>query len=164
MGIILSLLKGSMKNEKKGYKRTRKVVKMDDRFKFRVWSKDCSEYVEENSDWCHIDYNGNLDCGVVEDKDYDCGYSGYPEDDIIIEQCTGLKDKNGKLIYEGDIVKVEEGEWVMYSGRVVAVDYDYGLCGFTPFCEYDSDCGLYNYSDDCVVIGNVHENENLLED
>ena len=57
---------------------------MNDRFKFRVWDKEFKKYYPA-SDFC------------VEDLQ-DSG------DEIIVEQCTGLRDMNGKLVYEGDVV------------------------------------------------------------
>lgn len=71
-------------------------------------------------------------------------------------QCTGLKDKNGKLIFEGDIVTLKD-----YHGkRTVLVgagngSFYYGGDGF-------SDEFIYN-AQNVEVIGNIHDNPELLE-
>lgn len=70
-----------------------------------------------------------------------------------VGQYTGLTDKNGKKIFEGDIVE--------YScpGRksYITVAWDADDCGFTPFSDYD-----YIYTMDVIVIGNIYDNPELL--
>ena len=88
------------------------------------------------------------------------GHTEYLEfDDILnskryeVEQCTGLKDENGKLIYEGDIV--DDGE------QYTKIIFDKSC-----FC-YDSGNGYYDdlafYHTHCEIVGNIHENSELLE-
>ena len=70
---------------------------------------------------------------------------------IIQEQCTGLKDKNVKLIFEGDIVKHNK------SAVANPIEWDEAQTGFV--CE--AWCGSQFSSG--VIIGNIHENPELLE-
>jgi hypothetical protein len=71
---------------------------------------------------------------------------------FTIEQFTGLHDKNDKEIYEGDIVVTDYGTGpVEYSGAGFSVDCD-------SISEY------WETSQSIEVIGNIHENPELLND
>jgi uncharacterized phage protein (TIGR01671 family) len=70
--------------------------------------------------------------------------------DYEIMQYTGLKDKNGKEIYEGDIVK---DKWDTKAVR-------YGGCGYSPFTYYG---GGEMANTECEVIGNIFENPDLIK-
>ena len=66
---------------------------------------------------------------------------------------TGLKDKNGKKIFEGDIVKSKYG---VFKSKV---EWNDSFCGFFPFCNNDT--GIF--ADECEVIGNIYEHKELLK-
>ena len=83
---------------------------------------------------------------------------------VIIEQFTGLLDKNGKEVYEGDIVKFEDVSG--YKDGCASVIWHEDSCGY--YLENDDDNiydTLYDFtpSYQMEVIGNIHENPELLE-
>lgn len=107
------------------------------RFKFRVWNDMQKCYSPDDH---YIDEDGQLNT------------SGK----YIIEQCTGLKDKNGQLIYEGDILKPNSNtitkEVVYEDGSYWAKDTIY----FHDKCHI-----IQKLIDECgyEIVGNIHENE-----
>ena len=77
---------------------------------------------------------------------------------IIVEFPTGLKDKNGKEIHIGDIVSEHQGDII---GKIVqnpSGEYRIAWLGI-----YGGDSALYDHLSLCEVIGNIHENPELLE-
>lgn len=82
---------------------------------------------------------------------------------LIWEQCTGLKDRNGRLIYENDLVKLlvaRNRGWIR-KGTIAPVEWgNFSCCGFMLSC-------LGNLTEKCAknceVVGNIHENKELLK-
>jgi len=80
---------------------------------------------------------------------------GNQERGVILIQYTGLKDKNGKEIYEGDVIKRSE---VNYAHEVIFKD--------AAFCRQridDKAIGSLEWPQDFEVIGNIYENPELLK-
>jgi uncharacterized phage protein (TIGR01671 family) len=138
---------------------------MQDRLKFRVWSKRECKYVEYHLDddlTFAIDIDGKLIAYASDYSDHANCDNGDFDDSHMVEQCTGLKDKNDKLIYEGDIVAP-----VRYDGSM-------GSKAVVKYGEFNCSCcdGVYGWYFDngdirgveyYEVIGNIHENADLLE-
>ena len=120
---------------------------MSREIKFRVWDKrhNSMEYI---NDLYWFEENGIHD---------------FNDDNYIFMQNTGLKDKNGKEIYDSDIVKVIWG-----SGKIVFYEVKYcGSLGYyylrdTKNKEDDDIICIYDYSQ-MDVIGNVFDNPELLK-
>ena len=94
---------------------------------------------------------------IMEEDKHGCSY---PLDEETVGQYTGLNDKNGKRIFEGDIV-----EGVDYTSE----DGGYGVVGFDDgaFEVSGNDCyGTFHenyWGKDFEVIGNIHDNPELLK-
>lgn len=94
--------------------------------------------------------------GLPDDRDVYC----YDFDEIELIQSTGLKDKNDKEIFEGDIVKMSKD--VYSEPTYYEIVRHYG--GAYRLESKQHGCELWLRHTDCEVVGNVYENRELLED
>lgn len=120
--------------------------------------KELSYRVYDKTERWYIDRAFSIDqLGLCYVQDEDGYWEEADEERYIVEQCTGLKDKNGKEIYEGDIV---EYDWYVRN------DKSYRVKEKVVFDDMGARLGndrIRNCSN-IEVIGNVHENADLLEE
>ena len=116
---------------------------------FRAWDNANNEWLNKEDAECliiHLDGRYEIDRGWVK---------VFP--DLTIEQDTGLKDKNGKEIYEGDIVKGDMGVFEVKWYDLVAQFMfrpNMSMKYHPPFTSTQLEV--------MEVIGNIHENPELL--
>ena len=144
-------------------------------FDFRIWDTENGKYVNEN-------YAKNYHCvGIVkwfenflgETQDFnkneffgfqffnrdkgDCGGFNTTEN-AEIELWTGIRDKNGTKIYEGDIIRAISGALF-----IVGIDEDIKNWIVTnTLCQGINSQALMQLIDHTEVVGNIHENAELL--
>lgn len=124
---------------------------MKDRLKFRCWDDIHREMID------------------LQEQDVNpYNISDIPQNNLM--QCTGLKDKNGKLVYEGDIVRIfntktdfEEIRPVIFKDCAFQFNLPNSIVIDKPLY-----CWAINYLNhykhiEIEVIGNVHKNPELLE-
>ena len=148
---------------------------MQNRFKFRVWDKKnkCLHHPTLYSNFTIV--NGTVVKIAATNNTYLSNRIALELDDAVIMQCTGKKDKNGKLIYEGDLLKplgeddervevVWNEEKARFGLMIQWIDYCYwnGLYEETKTGRDYYELDDY-YAEDFEVIGNVYENPELLE-
>jgi uncharacterized phage protein (TIGR01671 family) len=133
---------------------------INDRHKYRAWHKKEKRMITNEQDFIPLIVTSR---GVLRlnPKFEEKLYSLIPLDDFILMQCTGIPDRNKKLIYESDILRFESPtrgsivvvmSWELYHFMVN--DIPIGGLGWTFIAEE----GVF-----CEIIGDIHNNPELIE-
>ena len=125
--------------------------------KFRAWHNELGRMMSISDMWFNVDSLGEIGLNDAVMNDY----ITVSPDEIELMQSTGLKDKNGKEIFEGDIVD--------YKGRKAVIKWHGSYASFIyrfvdELKERVSEwhplfLAYYHFE----VIGNIYENKELLE-
>lgn len=135
--------------------------------KFRAWCENSGEFIMID-EYLFIGKENNHAMGADFTNDYPCVTKV-----IDVMQYTGLKDKNGKEIYEGDVLQfTERPKYLLKTGKMlVCWNENYGCYGYKyehsvnkehiiPFVTHDElKEDVLNH---CEVIGNIYQNPELL--
>ena len=130
--------------------------------KFKAWIKTEKRMIETN-DLLDIDYENEVvttqqvyfENGLPDDRDLD----NFVFEEIELMQSTDMVDRDGKIIFEGDVVKMAKDvyseptyyEVVRHRGGAYRLD------------SKQHGCELWIRHADCVVVGNIYENKELLD-
>jgi len=130
--------------------------------KFRAWIKTEKRMIETD-DLLAIDYENEVvmtqqvyfENGLPDDRDLD----NFVFEEIELMQSTDMVDRDGKIIFEGDVVKMAKDvyseptyyEVVRHRGGAYRLD------------SKQHGCELWIRHADCVVVGNIYENKELLD-
>lgn len=131
--------------------------------RYRTWIKTEKRMIETD-DLLDIDYENTeivtqqvyFENGLPDDRDIYC----YDFDEIELIQSTDMVDRDGKIIFEGDIVKMAKDvyseqtyyEVVRHRGGAYRLE------------SKQHGCELWLRHTDCEIVGNVYENKELLDD
>ena len=130
--------------------------------KFRAWDKKTKSFV--NLSTCEVYFTTQNELFVGETIEL-----GTHEEfnDFVLQQYTGLKDMNGKEIYEGDVIVIDSDK----DKIIYVIVYEYGeYLAITPNKNIDVFGSGYDQlslsmsgTEDYKIIGNIYENPELIE-
>ena len=152
---------------------------MKDKNVKRLWNTNTKKFIEEFAVLQTVNSDGNIEHTYFERSPKTLELERLSTCHIEEQNCSGMKDKNGKLIYEGDIlnlyvsskklyryeVKYEIGSFMLVSQDEIFDfpnvwnDNVYPLSQL--YYEYQNE---ENYIDECEIIGNIYENPELLKE
>ena len=129
--------------------------------RFRAWHKTWKEMGKVTC--IHFDDKQSVISMFCEEEQ---ASSALLDDEVILMQSTGLKDKNGQEIFEGDVIAIEVDDTETPINARVSQNSKIGVLMFHVF-EDNEDVPMVELLEDNSVafeiIGNIYENPELLE-
>ena len=128
----------------------------------------------DNGEWIYGDLMQNVDCIKIREQEKDVKHitKSFEIDLETVGQYTDLTDKNGKRIFEGDMIKpfddeVDKMVVEFHHGQFLLCLYGYRGYMAEYGWEEEGNYGCFeaeplsSYGDDIEVIGNIHDNQEL---
>jgi uncharacterized phage protein (TIGR01671 family) len=140
-------------------------------FQFKVWDNDSNRFLE--IDYINFNRDGSIkELILIDGYDFDIGcveYHSYTPNDVEILQYSGIKDKNGKKIYEGDIIEKyisTDGLKPKKKKIKLKIYFEHGEFKAKRITKVPKSYKWYNRGVfyDCKIIGNIYENPELLKE
>jgi uncharacterized phage protein (TIGR01671 family) len=122
--------------------------------KFRVWDKELKKFWNRHKTYYSI-YAETTTVTLKEDLQVLLSFS--KDFDVIVQQFIGLRDKKGKEIYEGDIVRR-----LMIDVSTIHVEF-MEVKFFNGYFSHYNGLNIFNDSENIEVVGNIFENPELLK-
>ncbi|MEW4154370.1 YopX family protein [Bacillus thuringiensis] len=130
------------------------------KIKFRVWDGNLMHNVSE----LHFCMGPKLDGNGLKFYGPGVGQGWVDGKNVHLMQYTGLKDKNGKEIYEGDILKIVSNFELREDMQNQAVTYKEGFFSTYEWALFELLRNRKDRKQTFEIIGNIYENPELLEE
>lgn len=133
-------------------------------FKFRAWTESQQKFLSHTKLGDHylfLEYEGDKPDVKLNILHFILKYQNDDrQKEFVLQQWTGLKDKNDKEVYEGDIIKLEGSPYI-YS--IVWNSYQWCISDDTEQLPYDDNLQPFNsvVQERAMVVGNIFENPEL---
>lgn len=124
--------------------------------KFRAWDKH-SESMYDDLNNLAVHFSGRIVCQT--------GLNKLPQHQYILMQFTGLLDKNGKEIYEGDILQIPDDydTFGMNAGNIQEIYFKAGGFRFKPIHNPKARGCWLEDDGEFEIMGNIYQNPELLK-
>lgn len=130
--------------------------------KFRIWHGGNMYYMDKGNHLTLSFFSEGIPWGLYESATEARLVTGDPNAILntpgTIMQWVGLYDKNGKVFYEGDIIKKDS----LKNEGYYVVRYDLENASYDGFKPFDAQNWTF-LSDQCEIIGNIYQNPELIE-